>query len=866
VERLHDGLTGPLTLLSAPAGSGKTTLLSEWRARYGTEYPVAWISLDSGDNDPLRFFFYLVAALDRVQPGLLEKSQHLLQGDSPNLEAILTLVSNYFSECARDFMLALDDYHLIDNSIIHTWLTFLLEHLPPCMHLVILTRADPLLPLARLRARNQLAEIRIEHLRFTTDEAAAFLNQVMGLNLSASQVAALEARTEGWIAGLQLAALTMQGHHDIPAFIAAFTGSHHYIVDYLAEEVLSRQPEGVRDFLVKTSVLKRFTAPLCNALLGNADGESILRQLEHQNLFVIPLDAEHRWYRYHYLFADLLRSRLYHSCPELVPGLHAEAAKWFEDHDLVDEALDHALEAKNYEHAARLFCKDQMQIIYTRSLHTLNHWLEAFPDPFIHENPWLCIAKAHVLWAAGQHDRIAPYIVSAEQVLPRWIDSGQFSETDPDYLILRGETLIFQSMHASLREDWPVMLRLAQRAVDIIPKMVRNRAYALGSLYLAHLYLGEIDRGIETCLEAVDVTRKLNYPSMQSTAVFTLAQLFRIKGQLRLAAQVLHEALDYADRQGQAHVFYYGVMHFGLAETLYEWNSLDEMESALNTGLALCWQGGMNILLPFGFMAQVLLKYAQGDLHRALELIDKVERDCVGMDPSIYQDGCKFMRSRIRAELGDYTGLSEWVKRMDLHVESKISPPRFTQLYRAMLALYLLDRTNEALQILKPMETIAREGRYTGWQISIAALQAVIWKKKNDKTQAIQSVGEALALAEPEGYQRVFLNLGEPMRELLHSAQQQGMSPTFASKILAAYTGPHPSSAIPPTSKIPSVLSKREIELLDKIAAGLSNKEIATELFISIGTVKRHTVNIFTKLDVKNRTEAVARARELGLL
>ncbi len=865
VERLQSGLNGPLTLLSAPAGYGKTTLLGEWRAGPGKNVPVAWYSIDSEDNDLGRFLLYLAAALDTLQPGLLAEVKPLLNSqETPNAGAVLISLVNQVSKLEHDFVLALDDYHLIEDPAIHRVLSDLIDHMPPHMHLAILTRSDPTFPLSRYRARSQLAEIRAEHLRFSMDETAQFLQQIMQLDLSARDVAALDALTEGWVASLQLVALSLQGRANIQEFVSAFTASHHYIVDYLVEEVLSLQPEAVRNFLIKTSFLDRLTGPLCDAVLGGSGSDEILKQLDHANLFIIPLDDEQRWYRYHHLFADLLRSRLRHYSPQVIVQLNVHAAEWFEQRDLVDEALSLALAAKDFERAIRLFCRNQLDIIYARNLSTLNRWLEAFPEAVVISNPWLCVAKSHVLWSIGQRQGIKPYVLAADRSLAAMLDSGLVSSMEDQYLTIQGDIITLKSLIAMNERDLALAVKLAQQAVSITPKTARSRTFALGSLYVAYQLSGEIEKGIETCYETITAAKDLDYPSMLASSAYSLANLLQVKGHLRQSAQVLQECLDYAERRGLTHVFYYGIIHVALAETMYEWNALDEIDSLLDTGLALCRQGGMNVFIPLGLYMRALLFHARGDYQSALGTLNEIDLECKDMDPRAYQEGCISLRLRLQAELGEYAGLAEWLRGIDLSVEERVGTDRFAQLYRASWILNALDRPDEALKILTRLESFSRRVGHSGWLIYILALQSVIRRKMHDHTGAMQCLCEALELAEPEGYVRAFLNQGLPMRELLLKAKKQGFKPEFIDRILAGYTSGSVSHKIAPPA--PAILSKREIELLRLIAAGCSNKQIASQLFISVGTVKRHTANIFDKLDVKNRTEAVARARELSLL
>jgi LuxR family maltose regulon positive regulatory protein len=866
VERLQAGLCGPLTLVSAPPGSGKTSLLSEWRANAGARTSAVWLSLDAGDNDPPRFFHHLIAGLDLLITGLLSQLQPIIESPEPfRSESILIPLVNALGSFEWDLAIILDDYHLIDNTAIHEALAFLLEHLPRQVHLVLLTRADPPLPLARMRARGQLTEIRSEHLRFNLEEATTFLNEVMGLGLTGEQAAALEKRTEGWAAGLQLAALSMQGREDLETFVSAFTGSNHYIVDYLAEEVLARQPEALREFLLKTSLLERLCGSLCDALTGCENGREVLEGLEHANLFVVPLDNEQRWYRYHQLFADLLRGRLLHAHPKLIPMLHERASSWFEANGFADEAIDHTLAGRDYPKAARLICREALDILYTRPISLQERWLKAFPETFLLKDPWLCIAKAHVQWSSGHRDDLEPYLSAAQERLSARIVDGSMDERAEETLTLQGEIYTFNSLLTVGKGKFLEAEQLAERALQTIPKTARHRVFALGSLYLLYQSSGDIACGVEAASEAMQGAQQLDYPSMQSTAAYSLAFLLRAQGKLHESRQVLEDALAYADRQGKGRLFYNGLLHVGLAETLYEWNDLDGMEAALDTGLTILRQGGMSVLLQIGLIDRLMLKHARGILDDALQALAEVEREFKGMGLHD-RDECERYRLMLRMEQGNTSGLAERLTKFDLNVPEKIGSERYSELYRAAEYLIALGRADEAITILEKVNAVLQEGKINGWQAITQALLASAWIKKGNQPRSLEVLGQAVRLAEPGGYTRLFYNRGEEMRGLLHQLQKNGDSSAFLERLLKGFPQPISGNTISSPMAVRPLLSQREVELLRLVAMGDSNKEIAARLVISLGTVKRHTVNIFNKLDVKNRTEAVAKAREMGLL
>ena len=864
IKRLQVGLQTPLTLISASAGSGKTTVLSQWRLGPGSGTPAAWLSLDPADNDPARFLQYLSAALDTLEPGLEEEARALLQSaEPPNGEAVLTLIINHLSGLQEDAILALDDLHLIDNPVIHNALAFLLEHLPPRLHLVLLSRADPPLPLARLRARGQMVEIRSADLRFSVEECAQFLNQTMELDLIGEQVSALEKRTEGWIAGLQLAALSMRGREDVDGFVSAFTGSNYYIVDYLAEEVLARQPEPLCQFLLKTSILDRMTGPLCDALTGEQDGEEFLKQLERANLFVIPLDDEHRWFRYHHLFSDLLHNRLLQSHSDMVAELQIKASAWFEANGSPDEAIMHALKAEDFERASRLICHDNLNVIYSRSLSSLNQWLGAFPEAFLRANPFLCIIKSHLLYVADRRQEIDPYISSAEEALAGALESGRVVKDSFEYQDLYADVYSFKAVSARLKNDLDSALEFAQRAVQVAPADSRGRVFALGMLYAIHELRGDFHSAAEICREVIACARTVDYPSMDMSTAQELASLLRFQGKLHQAAQVLREALEYAEAHGQARIFYAGMLHIGLADTLYEWNFLDEMESEVKTSLALCRQGGKSVLVAFSLVTQAKLRHAQGDLPGALESLAECDRDY----PSFYGSNTT-LRQRWQAEQGDLTGLDEWVSQVNLDVEEKIPYGRLFQLTQAARMLYALDRCEEALQVLDKIIPYTQKEGYWDVVIHMLVLQAAVWAKRMNDSSALDCLEKALALAEPEGYIRVFLEHGQPLQRLIQLFKERHGDSEFVRRLLAAFEtrrkrepGPAPAA-----QALIEPLSGRELEVLKLLAQGYPDKKIAETLVIARETVHKHLKNIYEKLDVHSRTEAIARGRELKLL
>lgn len=851
VERLQAGLKGPLTLISAPAGSGKTTLLSEWRAEPGAGVPVAWLSLESADNDPTRFFQYLYASLDTVQPGLaIEIEVSLRSTEELPPEVILTPLINTINKSPQDFILVLDDYHLIDHSTIHAALSFLLDHLPSPLHLVILTRSDPPLALARLRARGQLTEIRAEHLRFTVDEAARFMNQMMGLNLTADQVSALEKRTEGWIAGLQLAALSLQARQDVDDFVATFTGSNHYIVDYLVEEVLGGQPEFLREFLLKTSILERFNGELCDALTGETSSGTLLKNLEHANLFVIPLDNEQHWYRYHHLFADTLRSRLLHAHPELVIWLHSQASEWFETRGFAEEAILHSLEARDFERATILIKHALPEVTRQGRVSTLSRWITALPETIINQWPELRLSLAWALYFKYQFDQSEACIQQIEQNLS--------PENAPRY---QGELALWHGIIARRHGDLEksrILLEQALQQLSPENSALLSRAWVfLGLVYVE----SDIKRAREAFLQAYRFLESANNSGIFAVLYF-LSWTQILQGELAQAYVSGERALQFAEKAPQWPVSCYA--HLAMAEILCERNELEQAEQHAQRAIALAESGGHTDNLTIAILDASRINRASGNWNVAQNYIERAEK-LVG--PTI-----PWMKSQIVAE------------QISLYLAQNKPDEAVAYFHDAQTRLTIrspIPRLNQQIQwarvqiarhepqaALTQLEKLLEEARNFGllrWVIQIHCLQAVALNSLGRAEEAYSQLKLALDLAASERSIQVFLEDGLALSELLFQVFKKGIVPSFCSRLVEALANQgYKESAKPAHPQ--TLLSKREVELLKLIASGCSNKEIASQLVISIGTVKRHTVNIFTKLDVKNRTEAVAKARELGLL
>ncbi len=894
IERMNEGMHHKLILISAPAGFGKTTLVSEWIA--GCGQPIAWLSLDNGDNDQVRFLSYLVAALQTIKAGIGEGLLAVLQSHQPpQAEAILTTLLNEISVIPHQFILILDDYHLIDSQPVDHALAFLVEHQPPQIHLVIATREDPDLPLAGLRARGQLTELRATDLRFTPAEAAEFLNQVMGLNLSSDDIAALEARTEGWIAGLQLAALSMQGRGDIASFIQAFTGSHRFVLDYLVEEVLQRQPEHIRNFLLQTAIPNRLCGPLCNAVTEREDGKEMLDILEHSNLFLIPLDDQRQWYRYHHLFADVLQSYLRQEQPDRVSMLHRRASVWFEQNELLPDAIYHALAAKDIERAANLVERIWLAMDLNYQYDTWLGWVKALPDELVRAHPVICVGYTWALLGTGELEASEARLRDAEH----WLEAAdEKAEDSPAKLSTeRSQGMVvvdeaeFRSLPASISAarayralalgDISGTKLYARQALTLAPEDTSpHHTQATALLGLAEYASGNLQTAEQELLKFQAMMWQINDIASAIGITFALANIKLVQGRLRDAVNAYRRSLQLAANRGAP--FFIGVsdLHRGLSELLCEQNDLEAAAQCLLTAQQMGEQGATTGWQQRLCVAQAHLKVSQGDLAGVLVLLEDAERQYVRNplpDPPVAA-----LKERIWVRQGRLIEAFSWVREQNLSPHDDLSYRNEFEhitLVRALIARYKTDRMEDdlhvALGLLERLLQAAEEGGRNGSVIEILILQSLAYQAQGDQPRALASLERALTLCEPERYLRTFVEEGESMRLLVSDvrltiANRNYPLLGYVDKILAAFLEPReivrPSSTTKQASGIIEPLTLRELEVLRFIAQGLSNTEISQRLYLAISTVKGHNLRIFNKLQAQNRTEAVARARELGLL
>ncbi len=883
IQRLNEGLqrTSGVTLISASAGFGKTTLVSEWVA--GCKRPVAWLSLDEGDNAPTRFLVYLIAALQTIAPKMGERVLEALQSSQPpSTEALLTTLLNEIAAFPDKPVLVLDDYHVIDSQPVDQALTFLVDHLPPQMHLVIASREDPPLPLARLRVRGQLTELRATDLRFTPVEAADFLNRVMGLNLAAEDIAALENRTEGWIAGLQLAALSMQGQADATRFIQSFTGSHRFVLDYLVEEVLQRQPERVRSFLLQTSILDRLSGPLCDAVCsaGTEDSKGMLEALERGNLFVIPLDDQRQWYRYHHLFAEVLQAHLREEQADRVSEIHRRASVWYEQNDLPADAIRHALAAEDFERAANLLERVWLAMDLSYQSATWLGWVKALPDDLIRVRPVLCAGYAWALLNGGKLEASEVRLRDAE----RWLQPADEQAENSSAKMVVVDEVEFRSLPASIASarayralalgDIPGTIVYARQALTLAPEgdLVR-RTQATALLGLAEYANGDLPAAERSLLDfqasmwqAGDIANALGM-------TFILANIWMAQGRLRKAVSAFQQALQLAENRDAPRPIGTSDLYRGLSELLCEQGDLEAAAQHLLTAQKLGEQAALTGWPHRLGVAQARMKEAQGDLAGALTLLDEAERQYV-RNP-LPDRSIAALKARVWIRQGKLTEALSWVSEHGLSTDDDLSYLREFEhltLARVLIARYKTDRVDDALRaalgLLERLLQAAEEGGRMGSAIEILVLQALACRVQGDLPLVLASLDRALALAEPEGYVQVFVDEGLPITELLTRMKDEGgRRKEYIHKLLATFgtqKDVHPSSLSPHLLVEP--LSERELEVLKLLGTELSGPEIARKLNVSLNTVRTHTKNIYSKLGANNRRAAVRRAEELDLL
>lgn len=845
IRQLEAGVRGKLTLISAPAGFGKTTLIKSWLEH--SPHRAAWLSLDPADNTLTRFWAYVIAALQQIETGIGSESLETLS-QSINMTAIeplLTPLMNDLAALTAPLILVLDDFHLIEEPLIHDSLGFLLEHQPPALHLVLTTRKDPMLPLAKLRARRELIELRAGDLRFTEEETARFIHEVMGMTLSADNIRALELRTEGWAAGLQMAALSMQHLVNHADFIAAFTGSNRYIMDYLIDEVLSQQPPDIQDFLLQTSILDRLCGPLCDAVVSDTVSQQILEQLERSNLFLVSLDDHRTWYRYHSLFADLLRHHLNRSGVD-VAALHQRASQWYEQQGYIEEALRHALHAEDIRRAVRLVEQNYLPVSIQSRWNVLADWLRLLPRDVIQTRPRLLLLEAWIYMAQFQLEMMA---AKNQQVLAL-LKSGDHDVPDTEVPIMQAEIDIMTAAIMVWQGEAAHAVQILEQAREILAARAdAMMVVAENTLAIASLVVGNWKRA-RAALAAAEAKAAAG-PFWQ----LSLAYLHELRGSLHEAIHAYHTMLKYLD---DTNLMVNVALNY-LGRLYYEANDLTTAEKYLNDALRFGHRNNIPRILVEGnvFISQVY--QAQG---RTLEAMRAAQEAVIITEtylPFPVGDFARGNQAALWLNQGKIKQAAEWLN--DCRLEIGAAPLVFLEIEWVLRARVLLavQKPRDALVILEKLLPVIDQGGRLTTLMRIRALQGLAYLQLGELPTALLMMRETLSLARG-GYVRFFVDEREPMAYLLRECVKHGIEADYAAHLLTFFEAPHVQA------ELVEPLTERELEILRLLEERWSNQEIAQKLTISPTTVKKHTGNIYGKLDVRSRREAVAKAKSLGLL
>jgi LuxR family maltose regulon positive regulatory protein len=844
VERLNAGTQGKLSLVSAPAGFGKTTLVVAWLR--SVNQAVSWLSLDEADNDPARFLTYFLAALQVIDPSVGKDTVALLQEPQPPPPDLLaTTLLNELTAISRPFILAIDDFHTIQTLSIQQLLNFIVDHQPGQMHLVLMTREDPPLPLARLRARGEMTEIRQDDLRFTLQECAEFLETVMGLKLSKSDLSALERRTEGWVTGLQLAAISMQGRDDLPRFVQEFTGSNRYVLDYLVQEVFEGLSGEIQDFLLETSILERLCGSLCDAVTERSGSQVTLEILEQANLFITPLDQSRTWYRYHRLFRDLLRNRLELQGDLVLKSLHQRASVWHETHDQLPEAIQHALSGKDWDKALKLIHNANLPFMNRGEIFTLMSWYGKLPEDLILGDREACADYAWPLMLSGQFEQAGSYLTHAE---------GNTSNEPA----LMGKIYTAQAYLARAQGDNRRMVALSQLARSFLPEDDQHsRSLVSMILGIAYWHSGKMEAAEQALVETIAAGEATGNLYAVSTAQVFQGMVMAVRGKLREASNCFGSILQ----QGGIPAFVRGLAYLYLSVIHYEWDELENSGNYLLKVIDIGERIRNDELLIFSWMVMARIHMASGNLPAAVEVLENAHKKVnSGNPPAHALPRMAAAQVQLAIVMDDLDSAARWSEHL---VEDCDCPTfyRFTNTTRALLLLAQNNPEAAAQHLAGCFEQASREGWVYG-MIAIRVLQALAAPTPE---AAYVYLTDGLELGFPEGFIRTFIDLGKELEPLLQTAKRRGVVPEYTGKILAAMAEKAKPSVLGQLALV-EPLSQRELEVLHLMAAGSTNRQIAEKLVISTGTAKVHVHNVCGKLGCRNRTEAATRAHELGLV
>ncbi len=868
-DHLNEGSNRKLTLVSAPAGFGKSTLVSGWLAESGVQ--AAWLSLDQGDNDPVRFWTYLIAAIQTIHQEMgVEARQIVSAPQLRSTEPVAISLINEISQLAHDLIVVLDDYHVVEAGQVHAGLSYLLEHQPPNLHLILITRVDPPLSLARLRAHDQLVEIRARDLQFSSEEATMLFNDVVNLNLKPEQVEALNRRAEGWIVSLNLAALTLKGQPASETIIGRFTRSHQFILDYLTEEVLESLPDAQRQFLLRTSILDRFCAVLCSAVTGNPASQQVLDELRSDNLFLIPLDTGGTWFRYHHLFAEVLYALLERDHPGEIGALHLKAAAWFESEGYPGEAVDHALRSGDMVRSRELVLKHWMPVLHRGEVATVLHWLDALPESRNESDPSVPLARCWVLFISGQSLAIRPHLEQANNAYERQVGEGSLSGAQQD--LVAAQLAMMRSVLARGQGEHAESVAHAEEAARLVPsEMLESIGTQWNMLAAARAGAGDFDGAIEAYERGIAGAHAEGNLIGAYGCTYGQAMYMLLQGRLNEAEGLCCLAIDRAVSEGHGDFPAAASLYIAMARIELERNHLDEAGAYINTGLRIARPGGFGEVERSGRYLRAHLAAARGDLEAAVNIFQDTERIVNAMDDPYLTGELNREWAMLCLKAGDLDTARE-----KLHIlEEKSAATQHAHLLlgRRWLFPRLLcaeDRYEEALTALDESIRHARAVNSNGELIRLLALQAVALEALGDQMPARSALGEALALGAPGGYIWRWLDAGPGLGPLLRDLRGDGdtsqASQPYLDSLLDACQAAFGEAEQSHPGELLDPLTPRELEIMRLICKGYSNPEIASELVVTINTIKKHTSNIYGKLGVRSRTQAIARAQQLNLL